>query len=505
MNIEGKKNKELILKFIELNDLITGRNKLKENVNVLRSDLEEIESKAIRISYNINKINKELSVGKNLIKNKPDKIQKMINYFKTYDSLEKVIDEMPCSLCPNEIYYSNSWERWIKVFGRMNEEFGIYAEIWKESSLEDEFIELEFENNIKKFNEEYLELREKIRHGINEIRDAIRNDFLKDINIHIEDIRIKVLLLSKIIYQKENQGVFEEYERLRKKILLYLDNYDCKNIKKEKIMYKEEELLKEKEVLFKLSETFITKEDKEIALSNPHDFMIQLKNNKEEQISLANQMIDNVTKGIEAAFNYLIPSKYIFDYRFREYAVECLFYERCNSVGEVLNYYENLELHDVININFELALGKLDNLQSLQFHQIMQLENVSKGIDEVNRGITSINENLDSVNNNLDSINNNLDFINNNLIDMNVAVEYGIQDVIYENERRQKELMTEMSYNNKLIKEEIQSANNLAYQQIDALSNINSESRKIAKDIYNVKEFTERYRNAKVLEGKSYY
>lgn len=109
-------------------------------------------------------------------------------------------------------------------------------------------------------------------------------------------------------------------------------------------------------------------------------------------------IIKNTREGIEKQAIEFMPRKYAFDSKFYAYAVECLYYGRCETMGEILDRYEGYSFHEELMASISSIVNKLDDISMNQFYQIMQLESISSGIDSLNTSIGEVNIHLNSVN-----------------------------------------------------------------------------------------------------------
>lgn len=398
MNIEKRENHELINRFVELSSLIDGKNNLEKEVNKLEDSIKKVEVET---------------------KEHMDRFYRTLNKFTNAIDLDDMI------------------------YLRMGSYLDLYSEY-------DSFVMSDF---IGVLENEFYSLQNKVKEKYD---DIIKN--LPIINKK-EAYRDNYCRLGMLIFRKQNENLYEEYKKLREKILNNINQYDFTLKISKNVDVDDYEVVK--------SMTSI------ININNIPYSKSELEATNIKIISDMYNRIEKITTDIEKEFIKVIPNKYIYNENFRNYAIECLFYERCKTVGEVLNLYENLELHTQTNFAINEVLNSLDNVHAMQFNQLMKL----------NKAVSNIEGSLDSIEWGMSDLNSN------------------IEDVSYTNANIQNDLIE----SNRELNRQIQASNSLASEQLDKLTNIDRGSRKIGKDIMEVKGFTERYRTAKGIEGKYYY
>ncbi|WP_195244596.1 hypothetical protein [Clostridium celatum] len=464
MDIKNRKNKDLIFKFIELSDLVSGRNIVEKKSWNFGSELNKVTDSCKSILNDINMINNNIEEINFKLVEKPVQLRNEIKYFENINSLKKLID-------------MDSGGNW-----------------WKLSEI-DSFI---YTTSIQK--DEYLKIKCYIKDYLNNTRkdmEEILEDVNKGIDYNEKTKRLnKMYYLSRIVCLKDNENIIEKYEKLIAEIINYLNEYDYKSELRKELSIRENELYKKKQELLPYIDTYFEEVDK--TLIEQDDFEIQLDTIKEKKINLCYDMISNITKDIENNFVSLIPKKYVFNEEFLSYAIECLFYERCSSIGELLNLYENFELHTQTNRAINHVIKSLNNFQLTQFHQLMELnDSITNELNKIQAGQAYQAMELSSINMGI------------NLLSSEVRdLSSDVRDVAYTHERIGRDMIEsqdKLIEINNMVNMQIESSNVLAKQQLNTLTDIDSQSRKIAKKIYDVKAFTDRYSNAKAMEGKPHY
>lgn len=464
MDIKNRKNKDLIFKFIELSDLVSGRNIVEKKSWNFGSELNKVTDSCKSILNDINMINNNIEEINFKLVEKPVQLRNEIKYFENINSLKKLID-------------MDSGGNW-----------------WKLSEI-DSFI---YTTSIQK--DEYLKIKCYIKDYLNNTRkdmEEILEDVNKGIDYNEKTKRLnKMYYLSRIVCLKDNENIIEKYEKLIAEIINYLNEYDYKSELRKELSIRENELYKKKQELLPYIDTYFEEVDK--TLIEQDDFEIQLDTIKEKKINLCYDMISNITKDIENNFVSLIPKKYVFNEEFLSYAIECLFYERCSSIGELLNLYENFELHTQTNRAINHVIKSLNNFQLTQFHQLMELnDSITNELNKIQAGQAYQAMELSSINMGI------------NLLSSEVRdLSSDVRDVAYTHERIGRDMIEsqdKLIESNNMVNMQIESSNVLAKQQLNTLTDIDSQSRKIAKKIYDVKAFTDRYSNAKAMEGKPHY
>lgn len=451
MEITNRKNRDLIIKFIELNELISARNKLESEMTLLNNDIS-------KITMDISSKYEEVLRQRHYLKSSEEYLKRDIESIKATIEILKTNIDKGYDILENGM---NNYNMYSKASYLINDIEKVRSDMFIEiNNIKSKFPELQLDyNKLHKlsliiFEQENLDL---------DINKLFNKDIYRCINILEEDINNHH---AKCNIQKCSSEIYKCEEYINKQL--------------EKV-----EVLTKKKVD-----------------GNNTDSKIEAMNMICSEFCNENKkMIDDITNDIENNFVKLIPMKYIFDDNFRNYAVESLFYERENSIGELLNAYDTLEFNHEMRDKFKDAISGIDNIQINQFHQLMGLEEISYGIDKSNKGLKTISKGIKGVEKAIDR---GFEGISDLIIEASVKDELAKEELIYSNYKiidGQKELLT--SNNN--INRSIESNNMLAKRQLDSLSYIDSETREIAKKIYDVKEFTDRYRDAKYIEGKTYY
>lgn len=401
MNNENKKNNKLIYRLIELSDLINARNILDSQANNIIDNIREVES---TIKFYVEEFNNTLNNFKDFTK--------IIDHFLQFNFNTKLNEKKACDL---ELFCTSYKLNLSFINDNLRTRFynNLYDIARKHTYIFDEFPTM---------NEDMVDL-----------------------------LYSKLYWLSEIVLKKENSELIKEYEILNNQVLNELENYNFNTDLPARI---------DNDTLSTIVNMISTIEKKD-------NFLIIENFLKENQktINSIREKVDNITKQIEDEFISLIPKKYIFDDNFRNYAIECLFYGRCDKMGEVINLYENYELHTEANITLSQTLDSLNNFQAMQFHALMQ---INESIQFVGAHIRSLQDNLDDISNK-------------------------IEDVSYSNKRIHASILE----NNYALNSQIESSNLLAQKQLDSLNEISKSTVKIGKDIYKVKEFTDSYRISK--------
>lgn len=293
----------------------------------------------------------------------------------------------------------------------------------------------------------YENFKEVLCYVENKYRETIKS--IPEINIS-KEISNNYFNLARIIFKRENSKLVETYKNLHKEVLKDLENYK----------FTSNSVIELGENDIGISNNMIRVIEKE----NSVLFFNNLKERNERTIADIRNKIDKVTRDIGNEFINLIPKKYIFNENFRNYAIECLFYGRCNTIGEVINLYENFELHTEANITLRETLNSLNDFQAMNFHQLMQIKN---SIYDIGEDISySLKDGFDNMSNDIKDLSDNI---------------------------------TETNYS---INSQIESSNLLAQKQLDNLSEISKGTREIGKNIYEVKDFTDKYRVSQLMDGK---
>lgn len=457
MDIKNRKNKDLIFKFIELSDLVSGKEIVERKSWAFQRELNKITDSCNNILKDMHIINNNIKEINYELVEKPLQLRNEIKYFENINSLEKLIDM---------ISGSDGW--------KLSE---INSFTYTTSIQKDEYLK------IKCYIEEYLNNTQK------EMKEMLE-DVNKEIDYNEYKRRLnKMYYLSRIVCLKHNENIIEKYKKLIAEIINHLNEYDYKPELRKKLSITENELYKKKQELFPYIDTYFEEVDK--TLIEQGNFEIQLDTIKEKKESLCYDMISNITRDIENNFVSLIPKKYVFNEEFLSYAIECLFYERCSSIGELLNLYENFELHTQTNRTINQVIKSLNNFQLTQFHQLMELnDSITNELNKIQIGQAYQLMELSSINMGIDSLGND------------------VRDVAYTHERIGRDMIESQDRlieSNNTINMQMESSNLLAKQQLNTLTDIDSQSREIAKKIYDVKAFTDRYSNAKAIEGKPHY
>lgn len=289
------------------------------------------------------------------------------------------------------------------------------------------------------------------------VSNIIYNDIANRLYTSDSTLQTSVMKLYNIILEKEYPDIYEANKNLCDRIENYLLNIDLIKDIRQRLPEKHFNLRS----LFYLHDyDTIVDDDTYEDYSTKKAELFEI-----EHLAPYKNKIDMIKYEIINNYISFIPSKYILDVNFHVYAIESLFYNRCNSIGELLNLYENYELHNSININIDSVLNKLGDIDNNIFRSIMLLENIEQGINKLDDTISNMNNSLN--------------------------------EVILSNKN--------LELSNNRLENQMKSSNSIALKKLEKLSNIESGTLEVAKNLVILKDFSDKVRYEKLREGKIYY
>ena len=489
MNVNSRKNKGLIFKFIELRELIVARDNIKSEMNEINKEMENIVFGASKFYNDLYKVKDYIKSCKETRIKKEKLKEVLISY------LNSRLNQ------GNEIYKNG-------ILGK------IFSEFMTPYSFSIDYREESFYHEQSKINKTVSVYRilknieNNISYKVNsycyEIMKTIPSSFF-NIPIYNEDKE----KLAFIIFKNENPN-FDINKHYNDEIYNAIEEIkeDYNSYKKYYSNEYQEYCEREEELKNKLESQFILFQNtfnKKVIGEECYDKLSYIRTVKCEFLEETTKMYKDLTDNIEKTFIKFIPKKYVFDEKFRNFAIENLYYEKCNSIGEVLNAYENLEYKHEMYDKFDIVLSGLNSIELNQLHEIMELQSVTEGIEKSNENLLLVGYEIKDMKH----------VLTEEISDMKYSIQASLDSIRNDNDRSAEELIEanykvldgqrELLESNNNINRRIESSNNLAKNYIDSLSSIDAGTREVAKNIQDVKEFTNRYRSAKAFEGKTYY